>query len=384
LKIAIVHSFYSSSQPSGENAAVLSQVKALVDAGVTVRLFSAESPSGSLGVTQKIKYGANVALGLGLNPIESIQEFSPDVVHVHNLFPNFSTGWLASLDVPVVTTLHNFRHTCANGVFFREGRNCFDCLDKKSSIPSLINACYKDSVISTMPLTWVLRNGALGSSLVRFSDRFIVLSERAAGLHTKSGIPGHKLELIPNFVDSGTGFRAAGCSSNEWAYVGRLSSEKGILELASAWPHGDQILKIYGEGPLRAKLESLGKENVVVFGALDHALVAEALSRSCGLIFPSVCSESAAPLSYLEALEVGLPVIALAGNGAADDVICASNGVVLDTWDQLPSAIAKTRTGWDFFSANSLSRFSTHYERHIWLGRILKLYKSAIEDKNEV
>jgi glycosyltransferase involved in cell wall biosynthesis len=383
LKIAIVHSFYSSAQPSGENVAVLAQAKALVDAGVTVQLFSAESPTGAVSVSQKFKYGANVALGAGLNPTEGIKEFSPDVVHIHNLFPNFSTGWLAELAVPIVTTLHNFRHTCANGFFFRKGQNCFDCLEKKSSIPSLVNACYKDSVVSTAPLTWALRQGAQGSKVVKFSDRFIALSQRAASLHVMSGVPAEKLELIPNFVDSKSSCRASGPSSNEWVFVGRLSSEKGIFELASAWPNGEQILKIYGEGPLRTKLESLGKKNVIVYGAIDHELVAEVLSRSSGLIFPSVWSESAAPLSYLEALEVGLPVIALAGNGAADDVAIASNGVVLDNWDYLPAALEEIRMNWHMFSTASRFRFSTSYGSNIWVDRMLKLYNSAIEEKNE-
>ena len=45
-----------------------------------------------------------------------IEEFAPDIIHVHNLFPLltpavYDTYWDAG--VPVVQTLHNYRIICA-------------------------------------------------------------------------------------------------------------------------------------------------------------------------------------------------------------------------------------------------------------------------------
>ena len=71
----------------------------------------------------KPKAGWSVALGRGFHPTEELRWFRPDVVHVHNLFPNFSTGWLARCPTPVVATLHNFRSVRANGLLFRSGDN---------------------------------------------------------------------------------------------------------------------------------------------------------------------------------------------------------------------------------------------------------------------
>jgi hypothetical protein len=38
--------------------------------------------------------------GSGPSPLKDLEEFRPDVVHVHNLFPNWGTGWLDGWEGP--------------------------------------------------------------------------------------------------------------------------------------------------------------------------------------------------------------------------------------------------------------------------------------------
>ncbi len=83
----MVHSFYSSAQPSGENTVVLNEVEALRRAGHEVALFAAHTDELEGEVFYKLRSGMRVATGYGRNPLKAINEFSPDVVHVHNLFP---------------------------------------------------------------------------------------------------------------------------------------------------------------------------------------------------------------------------------------------------------------------------------------------------------
>ena len=87
IRIAMVHSFYSSAQPSGENTVVLNEVDALRRAGHEVALFAAHTDELEGEVFYKLRAGLRVATGYGRNPLKAIRDFSPDVVHVHNLFP---------------------------------------------------------------------------------------------------------------------------------------------------------------------------------------------------------------------------------------------------------------------------------------------------------
>jgi hypothetical protein len=85
VRIAMVHSFYSSSQPSGENTVVLNEVDALRRAGHEVALFAAHTDELEGEVFYKLRSGLRVATGYGRNPLKAIKDFSPDVVHVHNI-----------------------------------------------------------------------------------------------------------------------------------------------------------------------------------------------------------------------------------------------------------------------------------------------------------
>src|SRR5512140_559172 len=61
------------------------------------------------------------------------EEWNPDVAHVHNVFVSASPAVLhacTSRGVPVVLTLHNYRQTCVNGLLFRDGSTCVECVGK--------------------------------------------------------------------------------------------------------------------------------------------------------------------------------------------------------------------------------------------------------------
>jgi len=51
-------------------------------------------------------------------PLKTIRRFRPDIVHIHNLFPNFGRRCVEDINVPVVHTVHNYRPLCANGLLF--------------------------------------------------------------------------------------------------------------------------------------------------------------------------------------------------------------------------------------------------------------------------
>jgi glycosyltransferase involved in cell wall biosynthesis len=325
-----VHSFYSGRQPSGENAVVVNELAALRRAGHDVALFASHTDDHEGERFYKLRSGLRVATGRGRNPLDEIARFSPDVVHVHNLFPNYGRQWVNDYDGALVHTLHNYRPLCANGLFFRNGQVCTACIDV-SRWEGLRYACYRDSRLATLPLSISGAGGPEGNALLRRADRLIVLSALQRQLYHQAGVPAERLSLSPNFLpdDLDPGPQYKGGAS--FVGVGRLTPEKGFADLVRAWPD-DESLLILGDGPERSEIEGLGKPGVRLLGTVDRPTVLRHLGRARGLVFPSRWFE-ASPLVHLEALATATPIAAAAGNSVAASIAEYGGGVVVEGTD---------------------------------------------------
>jgi len=102
----VVRSFYSTSQPSGENNVIQDQVLALRKAGHEV-LWVRQDTNELHGGLFAIKPGVKDALGNGYDPTPILRDVKPDILNVHNLFPNFAVQWLSDWPGPIVVSLHN-------------------------------------------------------------------------------------------------------------------------------------------------------------------------------------------------------------------------------------------------------------------------------------
>ena len=80
------------------------QAASLRAQGVDVRIIAARTDAlesnGGYKLRSAVTVTVTVATGSGLSPLKGLEEFRPDVVHVHNLFPNWGTGWLDRWEGP--------------------------------------------------------------------------------------------------------------------------------------------------------------------------------------------------------------------------------------------------------------------------------------------
>jgi glycosyltransferase involved in cell wall biosynthesis len=186
-----------------------------------------------------------------------IREQRPDVVHVQNFFPLISPAvyYAARAEgVPVVQTLRNYRLLCANGLFFRDGHVCEDCLGKTLPWPGVVHACYRESRAGTVPVAAMISIHRALRTWTRMVDVYITLTEFARQKFPEGGLPAKRIVTKPNFVhpDPGPGEGQGGYAM----FVGRLSSEKGVGTLLEAWERlGGRIpLKVVGDGPLASRM----------------------------------------------------------------------------------------------------------------------------------
>lgn len=383
MRIALVHSFYGERQPSGENAQVEAEIAALTRAGIDVRLFAVKTDEREHDRFYRTRTAARVATGRGKSPLGAIEDFAPDVVHVHNLFPNFGRRWVDNVRVPVVATMHNFRFACSNGLLFRDGHICTDCPDGRRW-SGVRHRCYRDSFAASLPLAIALRRGPAADPLLARAERILCLSRRQRAMLEADGIERERLVEWTNFLpdDMVTGRpNPAGIRGSKRAgflFVGRLAPEKGILELVRNWP-ADRLLRIVGDGPQVDEVRRIASAKLVeVLGRVSRREVIELMSDSRALIMPSLCPEGAnTPLVFMEALACGLPTVVTRACDVAEQVEREGVGAVVEDLGAMATAAAAV--------ANDASQpercralFETRFTAQKWIARSVALYTSLV------
>ena len=356
---------------------VESEVAALERAGHDVALLAARTDDLEGDRLYPVRAALRVATGKGASPLEAIGRFAPDVVHVHNLFPNFGRRWVRGLAVPLVTTLHNFRPLCVNGLLYRDGRVCTLCPDGRRW-SGVRYACYRNSRVASLPQAVANLGGPAADPLLARADRVVTLSDLAADIYARAGVPRSKLTVWPNFLraDLDPGPADPAPRPEGWLCVGRLSPEKAVLRLARAWPPGP-LLRVVGEGPdedaLREAAAAPGRR-IEVLGRISRHEVVELMRSSTGLVFPSAWFE-AFPLVYAEAMAAGLPVLAWEPNVVSRWVAADGTGTAT-TWDaDLPATLRAAESSFPGLRAACRRVFEDRYSEPAYVARSIGLYE---------
>src|SRR5262245_6069234 len=319
MKVVIAHNRYSSAQPSGENAIVDLEISQLREAGVQVVPFlRASDEISALPLARKALLPTSpVYAGPAQRALRAVlRSERPDVLHLHNPYPLLSP-WVVRTahahGVPVVQTVHNYRQVCANGIFFRDGHICTDCVGRRVGVPAIVHACHRGSRAQSAvrPTTRGVHRSTWHSV-----ERYIALTDAIADHLRRYGIADDHITVKPNGLPDpgpptplGDGF----------LYFGRLSEEKGIGLLLDAWRRHDEgtlgQLRLAGDGPLRGLVEAAAQRSDVEYlGSLDRPGVLSALSAASVVVVPSVWHD-VLPNVVVEALAAGRPVLGSALGG---------------------------------------------------------------------
>lgn len=333
MRVLLIHERYR--YRGGEDAAVAAEAALLAGAGVDVAtLYEDNRRIEGLG-------SASLALRTIWSPegrrmaMAAIDRARPDIVHVHNTFPLLSPavyGAARARGIPVVQTLHNYRLLCPNGLLLRDGRPCELCVGRVVKWPGVAHACYRDSRAASAAVAAMTGVHQLLGTWRSAVDRFLALTPFAARLFVAGGLPPERLEICPPAVPDPGPAAAAGASRSGGLFVGRLSPEKGIETLLSAWSGVPYPLDVIGDGPLQDSLRRQAPPNVRFLGHLPPEAVSAAMSRAALLLFPSLCHENF-PLAVAEASAHGLPALASAGGAVGDMIEDGVTGVLATAGD---------------------------------------------------
>jgi glycosyltransferase involved in cell wall biosynthesis len=265
---------------------------------------------------------------------ELIHRENPEVMHCGNTFPLISPAayYAAHREgTAVVQTLSNYRHFCPESNFLRNRKNCEDCLGCFFSWRGVVRRCYHHQYgASAVTASMAAFHRALNTWNKKI-DRFICLSEFSRQKCLEGGFPAEKMVVKPNFIDPDPGPGPGG----EYAvYAGRLSAEKGIETLLTAWRRlkGAVPLKIIGDGPMAKEVEAAagGCSAIEWLGRRSPEDIYTLLGGASFLVMPSICYETFGR-TIIEAFAKGTPVIASDTGAPAELVREGDTGLHFET-----------------------------------------------------
>ena len=309
MRILLAHNEYQ--QRSGEDAVFRNEAALLASAGHDVKLVIVSNDNIKSKWDQLVVAARLASNHRGVSVVTAaIQEFRPDIVHVHNFFPLISPAiYTACRDanVPVVQTLHNYRPLCAAGTLERLGRDCRLCVHG-SPIWGVVHRCYRGSLLGSASVARMIAVHRARGTWATKVDRYIALSEFGKRLFSSAGFPEDRIDIKPNF-SSDPGDAQVGSPRRGVLFVGRVSHEKGIQYLVDACVSAGHQLRIIGTGPDLSTIRDRNHPNVQFLGSLSREDVLTEMKRSAVVAAPSVWPEPFG-LVVIEALSCATPVVA--------------------------------------------------------------------------
>jgi len=327
-KILMIHCEYK--QYGGESAVVQEEVKLLEEDGNTVSLLQFNNRKKTLWKLIQLPFNITSYI----TTIKKIKEFTPDVVHIHNMHFTATSAIIYAVkrfSIPVVVTLHNFRLLCPSATLYFNGQPFLKSLSEKFSFTAVKKGVYQNSKILTF---WVAFSNWLHLKLGTFQmiDKFIVLSQHASSLFENSNLKIKKERLIikPNFVSQPQNFSRE--RKDHFLFVGRLCKEKGIEILLDAFSKTGYEIRIAGDGPYKETVMKYSREfgNIKYLGILQKAQVYSEMQYCTALVFPSLWYEGM-PLTIIESFACKTAVIASNIGAMAVMVKNDYNGLHFDT-----------------------------------------------------
>ncbi len=397
LKILLVHNHYGSAAPSGENQVFEAERVLLTQHGHTVREFTRHSDE----IRQQGIYGVlKGAVATPWNPLAVValrrwvEDYRPDIVHVHNTFPLLSPGIFPGLAgrAARVLTLHNYRLFCPAAIPLRAGRVCTECLDRRSVLPAVRHGCYRGSRIATLPLAASVALHRRLGTWTRQVEAFIALTEFQRDLMIQAGLPAERLYVKPNFFPGAPVVRPWAEREARVVFAGRLSAEKGVVALVRAWlawGPSAPALRIIGEGELRGEMDRLAATAPEVpirfLGQLPGAAAQAEIARARLLILPSEWFEGF-PMVVREAFAFGTPAAVSAIGPLPSIVRDGLSGVVFPPGDAA-ALLAAVRAAWstpgllERLGAGARTAFATLYTEDANYRQLMAIYEQAIDGR---
>ncbi|HOY55912.1 MAG TPA: glycosyltransferase family 4 protein [bacterium] len=317
-----------------------------------------------------------------------IVEERPQVAHLHNIYHQISPSILPILKknkIPVIMTVHDLAlispsiNMFANGKIYDKviGQHYYRCLKDK---------CIENSFwFSLAGVLEMYFHHKILNIYQKNIDFFICPSSFLAKMLIQAGFDKNKIYILPNFVEAE---QILPTTKNEkyLLYFSRLSAEKGIHILLEAMKNIPEVkLKVVGTGPeelsCQLKIKKYGLKNIELLGYQTGTNLLKLIANSYAVVVPSVCYENC-PLSILESLAFGKPVVASAIGGIPELIINDVNGLLVKAGEPVGLSAALKDIWLDEIKRDRLAgralETSSQYSADKYFERLLEVYNKSL------
>lgn len=320
-----------------------------------------------------------------------------DIIHyhgTHQLFLRFIKN-----KTPIITSVHGIFPAC----IWQSSVPCIKMSVANCALCDIRQNLFHATILPVMMPYYSIYYSYIKKSLQNLAKVICVSDYVRTYIQRK--IPDFQnLVTIHNFVDfegeiepelesaSGSDIRSClNLPSNSIiiSYFGRLSEDKGVDLLLSAFnilrsEIGDNVyLLIGGAGPQRALLEQKAKsnKNVIFLGILSRSLQISTMAQSNIFVHPARYPD-ACPTSILEAMAIGLPIVATNLGGIPELVVEGKGGYLVNSGDSVNLAKRILNIVSDENISFRMGTFNRRWSRNFdisYLGpKIVNLYQKII------
>lgn len=243
-----------------------------------------------------------------------------------------SQAAIAASGVPSVYHMHEFFAACPNGAFYDypKARNCdarpmsLDCISRNCDARSYSQKLYR--VLRHGLLAWPGDFASNLTDVIHLGDRQYRIMAPWLPKTVRSVYAPNPIEVTDLGPAAGPG---ASVDTAPFLFVGRLSREKGADIAMAAAALAEAPIAFIGDGELSDTLRQAGG-GADFQGWLPPDAVGPAMRQARALVFPSIWHECQ-PLTVLEALAHGLPVLTSATSAGAELVADDVTGLHVKT-----------------------------------------------------
>ena len=218
-------------------------------------------------------------------------------------------------------------------------------------------------------------------------NHFVALSNFVKQKLVDVGIDKSKITVIRNILKEDVSVDFNKISEKKYfVYVGRLSREKGILNLLEVFNDLRNIkLKILGDGPLYKYIKNviISKENknIELLGFVKGREKYRIINLAYATIIPSICYE-VSPTIIAESFRAGVPVIANNIGSLPENITEGVNGYIYNNLGELRD-IALNVSSFNqeqisYIADKCKSSYREIFDTNYNLNLLISLYKSIL------
>ena len=318
---------------------------------------------------------------------KALEEFKPDIVHINNFQRQLSASIIDAIkekNIPIVMTAHDLNPICPASIMLYNGEVCDDCITKGYA-HCIKKKCVKGSTLKST-LGVMEKKYYDIHKVFRKIDCIISPSEFNKNQLVNGKLKYNEIVTLHNFVNES--------EHNEYVlgdyafYLGRLSKEKGILNLIEAI--GDipnAKLLIAGDGPERERIEAYISEHkldgrITLLGYQNQDSIHKYITNSRFVVIPSICNENC-PYSVLEAMEIGKPIVASRIGGIPELIADGENGYLYKADDinelkEKLTLLLDDDEKVNSFAQKSRELYESYYSPDSYYNELIKIYNKVM------